>query len=305
MKIFTKIIFTVLLAIISVYVYGQQQPQFSQYMFNGLAINPAYAGSHEAISITALSRIQWVGFEGAPNTQVLSIHSPINGKNIGLGLQFSHDEIGFTNDNNLQASYAYRIKMRKGNTLAFGLQAGFSSYSIDFSKARTITNDPSQGGDVSSFLPNIGAGIFYSTPNAYLGLSSPTMLNSAVSRDGNTLFSKENHYFLIGGYVFTVNESLKIKPNFLVKAVSGSPVGFNLNLNALIKEFVWLGLSYRPPESLNFLLQFNISKQLRIGYSMDYVLDETLSQGTTTSHEFMVNYRFRINDKHVITPRYF
>ncbi len=282
---------------------GQQQAIFSQYMFNGLAINPAYAGSHESLSITALSRWQWVGFEGAPNTQTLTVHTPVRGKNIGLGLQFVRDEIGLSTENSLQTSYAYKVYFGKG-VLSMGLLAGFSRFNLHYADARVLTFDPSLT-NIQQTLPNFGAGLFYSGENAYLGLSAPVMLRSSISENGVDLFARQSHYFLTGGMIFNVNEQLKLKPNFLIRVVEGAPLGYDLNLNAVIRDMFWLGISARPPESINFLFEFQAGDQLRIGYAMDYIMDNALGLVTTTSHEFMINYRISRRDRRVVTPRYF
>ena len=213
------------------------------------------------------------------------------------------DEIGLTEENSLQTSYAYRINMNKA-TLSLGLLAGFSRYSVKYSEARVITFDPTQA-DINETLPNFGAGIFFSATNVYFGLSAPVILKSSIEREGNKVFSQTAHYFLTGGAVLTVNKNLILKPNFLIKAVTGAPLGYNINLNALIQDFLWLGVSLRPPESVNFLIEFQLTKQLRIGYTLDHILEGTLSQAATTSHEFMINYRLRLKNNQVITPRYF
>ncbi len=282
---------------------AQQLAGFSQYMFNGLAINPAYAGVHEAVSVTATSRWQWAGFEGAPNTQNLAVHAPIKDKNIGLGVQFMRDEIGFNRESAFQLNYAYRINMPKG-TLSLGLLAGLSNFSIQYADARVITADPTQV-NLNEVVPNFGAGAFYYRANAYLGISAPVLIKSTIETEQGSLFEQQSHFFITGGTVFSVSRNVKLKPNFLLKMVSGSPVGYNINLNAIFNDIFWFGVSVRPPESINFLLEFQATDQLRIGYGMDYILDEVLSQAATTSHEFMINYRFNWGNKTVITPRYF
>ncbi|WP_370087851.1 type IX secretion system membrane protein PorP/SprF [Ekhidna sp.] len=282
---------------------AQQQTMFTQYMFNGLAINPAYAGSHESISATALARVQWVGIEGAPRTQTFSVHSPIPGKNIGLGAFFAHDELGVTEQNTLYLSYAYRMQMSKG-TLSFGLQGGLRSSSINYSDLGV--NDPNLQSNISEASPNFGAGLFYSTERFYAGASIPVMMNNEIgSGDNSDVQSKQiRHFFATAGYVFDLSPVLKLKPSTLIKSVSGAPIEMDINANLIINDLVWFGLSYRSGDSIDLLFDLQINPQLRFGYAYDYTLSD-LGQVNSGSHEFMINYRFVFAKNKIVTPRYF
>ncbi len=284
---------------------SQQQVMFTQYMFNGLAINPAYAGSHEAVSMTALGRQQWVGMEGAPSTQTFSVHAPIKEKKIALGFLFLHDKIGITEQNGLYASYAYRIQFPKGGKLALGLQAGATNYAASFSKVSQ--SDPTfMGGDVNEFHPNVGFGAYYSTKRFYAGLSLPQMLNTAFDSDNPDSDSKMiRHYFITAGYVLDLNEHLKLKPNLLVKAVEGAPVEFDVNLSLLINEIFWVGGSWRSFDSFDAIFQFNLNNRFQVGYAYDFATTTELSRVNAGSHEIMLNYRIPTKRNKIITPRYF
>ena len=289
--------------------YGQQQAMFTQYMFNGLAINPAYAGSQESLSLTALGRQQWTGLDGAPSTQTLSVHSPIKNEKVALGALFVNDKIGVVRQTGFQACYAYRIQMRKG-TLSLGLQAGFTSFRSEYSTL--FVQDPNDpyfnSNDINKFLPNFGTGAYYYSERFYLGLSVPQLVSNSYKRESSNALSsvlQVRHYFLTSGYVFDINPSLKLKPSMLLKAVEGAPLALDLNANLLLKEVVWLGLSYRSFQSLSALLELQLTDQFRLGYAYDFATSSRQKGLTFGSHELMLNYRFAYTKTKVITPRYF
>ncbi len=284
---------------------AQQQAMYTQYMFNGLAINPAYAGSHDALSLTGLARIQWVGIDGAPNTQTFSAHSPVADRS-SLGLFLIHDNIGVTNQYGLYGSYAYRIPIGEGS-LSMGLQVGFNSYSIDLNQVSVQNTDPNFSVDDAGGLePNFGAGLFYSTERFYIGASVPHIVNNEfLSSDINESNARQyRHYFLTAGLVFDLGPSLKLKPNFLVKAVQGAPVEYDLNANLLIKEVLWVGVSYRTEDAISGLIEMLLTPQLRLGYAYDYTTSE-LQDFNTGSHELVLNFRFAFDKSKVLSPRYF
>lgn len=286
-------------------VMAQQQVMFTQYMFNQLALNPAYAGSHKTLSITALARKQWAGLEGAPNTLTLSVHSPIINQRIGVGLLVVNDKIGVTKQTGLYNSYSYRIPFQNGGRLAFGLQIGFTAYNAQFSKISDT--DPTFASDVREVHPNVGGGLFYNTKLFYVGLSAPQLIQNTFDKDNLDSDSKMlRHYFITTGYVFTLNRQLKLKPSLLVKAVSGAPVQFDVNLNLLMQEVLWVGLSWRSFESVDALLQFQITDKLQFGYSYDFSTTTKLSRVNSGSHEIMINYRvLNKRQSSPATPRYF
>ncbi|MEQ8903722.1 type IX secretion system membrane protein PorP/SprF [Ekhidna sp.] len=298
--------FILLIFGLSVSIHAQQQVMFTQYMFNGLVLNPAYAGSHESISLTALNRIQWVGIDGAPNTQTFSVHSPVPGKNIGLGAFFVRDNIGVTTQNNFFLSYAYRMQMSRG-ILSFGLQGGFSDTNVSYDDLGI--GDSNLSGAESTFKPNFGAGIYYLTDRFYAGASVPYIMRNSSDDEGNSLQSdisteQIQHYYITSGAVFDLSPLIKLKPSFLIKAVSGAPVEFDLNANVLFDDKLWLGVSYRSFDSIDLLLELQLNTQLRLGYAYDITTSD-LRKVNSGSHEIMLNYRFVFAKSKIVTPRYF
>lgn len=285
---------------------AQQQAMYTQYMFNGLAINPAYAGSQESLSLTALARKQWSGIEGAPSTQTFSAHSPFNEDKIGVGILLLHDKIGLTEQTAIYGSYAYKIKFNNNNkTLSFGLQAGFNHYSAEFSKVSS-TDPAFANQDVNQAQPNFGFGLYYSTEHFYAGASVPQLLNNTLGQKNNRSgYDLVRHYFFTTGYLFNLNESLKLKPTLLVKAIKGAPMELDLNTSLLIKELVWVGISWRSFKSINALLQLQLTNKLQVGYAYDIATTSELRSINAGSHEVMLNYRLGLWQDKIITPRHF
>lgn len=279
---------------------------YTQYMFNGLALNPAYAGSHGELSLTALTREQWSGLEGAPSTQTFAIHSPIKNKKISLGMVLLRDQIGVSKEHSVYGSYAYRIAMEKG-TLSMGLQVGFTSYREDLNDLLLLHRPAADFQDQkSSFLPNFGAGLFYSSERFYAGFSVPRMLQNSIDQDNPVSVAKElRHYFLTGGYLFYLSKDLKLKPNFLLKVVTGAPIQLDLNANLLIKDLIWVGLSHRIGADWNAILELQMTRKFRLGYAYDFASTTDLSAVQSGSHEFMLNYVFVKPEQRMKSPRFF
>lgn len=294
---------------------AQQQYMFTQYMFNGLAINPAYAGTDQGVSLTALGREQWLGLDGAPSTQTFSVHSPLYRREVGLGLLVSRDKIGPTQQYGVYASYAYKMELNRNTKLSLGLQAGFNQYNSDLSGLNVVTPlnqiDPIFNQNISEFLPNFGVGLYLYTRNSYLGISAPQLLTgklgTGIPANGivHPVAKQSRHYFLTGGYVFDLNRDLKLKPNILVKVVEGAPIEADLNANLYIKDVIGLGLSYRSFDSFDAIFELILNNKFRIGYSYDFATTTNLNQVQTGSHELMLNYRIQISKEMVLTPRYF
>ena len=294
-----------LLFLVSTFAHAQQQAMYTQYMFNGLAINPAYAGSQESLSLTALGRKQWLGFDGAPSTQTFSVHSPVGNRKIAWGMLLSHDNIGVTDQYAIYGMYAYRLKLAKG-TLSSGLQVGVDSYRAGLSQVRVrqTGDDFFAFDDVQGMLPNFGVGLYYSTQRFYSGFSLPRLLTNVYPGENQSRARQYQHWFFSTGYVFDINRDLKLKPNLLVKAVAGAPIEFDINANLLIKETFWVGLSYRSLASLSGLVEFQATNQFKFGYAYDYGLTD-LNQHHSGSHEIMLNYQFRFKKTKIVSPRYF
>jgi len=294
---------------------AQQDPMYTQYMFNMLPLNPAYAGSRDVVSMTALYRNQWVNLPGAPQTTTFSIDAPIKKEKIGIGINVFNDRIGIFNNTSINAMGSYRIRLKK-STLAFGIQAGATQMSANYGGVRTSNlgngGDPVFEQNFNAWLPNIGAGVYYSSDRFYVGLSLPHLLDNKISNyvknqqvvDGYFGASQFRHVFLIGGYVFQLNRDLVLKPSLIYKFVEGAPMQLDLNCNLWIYDKFGIGASYRSIDAVSLLFEVQATQQIRFGYAFDYSHTRlrTFSYG---SHEIMVRYEFGYNKSKVISPRYF
>ncbi|GAA4299598.1 PorP/SprF family type IX secretion system membrane protein [Aestuariibaculum suncheonense] len=288
---------------------AQQLPQFTQYMYNTISVNPAYAGSREALSIVGLHRSQWVGFKGGPITQTLSIHSPLRNDRIGLGLSFMEDDLGPENFTYLYGDFSYAIPTGQTGKLAFGIKGGFTQYSLD----SEFLNDPSVAEDTyfkgfsNRWSPNIGLGVYWSTNKWYLGLSTPRVLNTDRNTEEGYEALERLSYYFTGGYVFNLSDKVKFKPAYLIKATNGAPLSYDLTANFLFNEKFWLGGSYRINEqtaAIGGIVDFQISRQLRIGYAYEKAISD-IADYTTGTHEILLIYEFKFLSTKLKSPRYF
>ncbi|MDW3190809.1 MAG: type IX secretion system membrane protein PorP/SprF [Cytophagales bacterium] len=282
---------------------AQQEFMLTHYMFNGLAINPAYTGIHDGISTSFLFREQWVGFDGAPSTQVASIHSPVPNRNIGLGALFYRDQLGLSSEYGALLSYAYRIRIGHRAQLSMGLRVSNHHYQIKYEALNQSPNDFEGFGSQNQMLWNAGVGVLLHMDRAYFGISSPQLLHQKLEigyADGR-FTQRVRHYYVTAGYVFDWGRYLVLKPNLLVKGVEGAPWQLDLNLNALINSLVWVGVSYRSMDSIDGLIGLQIDPNLSVSYATDF----TLTSVASSSHEIMVNYVFNLPGQKILTPRYF
>ncbi|WGH75581.1 type IX secretion system membrane protein PorP/SprF [Tenacibaculum tangerinum] len=284
---------------------AQQDPQYTQYMYNTMNVNPAYAGSRGHTVITALGRMQWVGFEGAPNTQNLTYDTPLGYSGLGLGINLMNDEIGPSSEIYLDANVSYTIQTGYEGNLAFGLRLGGRLLNIDWSKGTSKDDEIGFQDNINRFLPTVGAGIFYYQPKWYVGLSVPNILRME-HYDAETpgeVAVERMHFFLISGYVFDINEDLKFKPAVLVKGVSGAPVSLDVSGNLLFNEKFRVGASWRWDDSISALLGFQVNDSFLIGYSYDLT---TSNYNVTNSgtHEIMLRYDVLKEIKYR-SPRFF
>jgi type IX secretion system PorP/SprF family membrane protein len=290
--------------------HAQQQATFSQYMFNGLAINPAYAGSHEVLSATALLRYQSLGLPGAPTTQSFSAHAPLLNQKIALGVLVIHDKIGVIDQTGIYGSYAYRIQYsedkHKPKVLALGLQAGVSIYEARYSELQIYnSSDPAFARDITQSKINFGFGIYYYTHKLYAGLSIPHLSSNVFDRGDNLeTITQTNPILVNGGYVIKLTRNIKFKPNMLMKFVDFAPVEIDLNGNLSFDDVLWVGVSYKALSAINVLTEVQLTNQIRIGYAYS-VTTSSLRQVDHGSHEFMVNYRFKYPKDGVLSPRHF
>ncbi|MBC5842391.1 MAG: type IX secretion system membrane protein PorP/SprF [Flavobacteriaceae bacterium] len=285
--------------------FAQQDAQFSQYMYNTINVNPAYAGSRGVMSIFALHRTQWVGLDGAPVTNTASINTPLNNSNLGLGVSIINDKIGPTDENTISADLSYTVPTSETFKLSFGLKATANLFSLDASKLNPVQSDPSIRDYNNRFTPNVGAGIYYHSDKAYVGFSIPNFIESDRYDDNEVAIFKEKiNYYLIAGYVFDLNYNLKFKPALLTKLVSGAPLQVDISGNFLINEKFTVGLAYRWSAAVNAMVGFQVTDGLYIGYGYD--LDTTrLGNYNAGSHEVFLRYDIFKNNKKITTPRFF
>ncbi len=271
---------------------AQQDPQYTQYMYNMSVINPAYATEGEDINVGALYRTQWVGTVGAPNTGSLFVHVPLQEK-IQVGLSIINDQIGnVVNETNVYADFAYILSLGSKTKLSLGVKAGASFFNTNFNDFiySDVLPDPAFANNLSKTFPNIGAGAYVFGANYYVGFSAPNLLNSKhLERDSGILANgvEEIHFFLTGGYVFELNEQLKLKPAFMTKAVSGAPLSLDLTANLLINNVLEVGAGYRFDDAVTGLANFRITPSMRIGYAYDYTLSN-LGRFNSGTHEIMI-----------------
>lgn len=308
-----KKIFTLCALFAALYGMAQQDAEYTMYRFNGLYINPAYAGSREVISATAIYRHQWVKIPKAPQTASIAIHSPMPNNNIALGLIYTHDRLGVTNTNNLMLDFAYRIPVgkKKKVKIALGLGAGFTNYNSDLDNVRTSDpNDPSfAGNNLSLWLPNVSAGVYVYSEKFFVGVAVPNLLQSALRKDfkiyetSGPAARRYTHLNASAGYVFNLGRKVKFTPSILMKYVPKyAPIDFDFNVAFVFVDRVWIGAGYRLQDSYSFMAAVNILPQLRLGYAYDLTVSK-LSPYTTGTHEIMLGFDFDFKGKRVVNPR--
>lgn len=285
--------------------FAQQDAQYTQYMYNTVNINPAYAGSRGVLSIFALHRTQWVGLDGAPTTNAVSLNTPLNSSRLGLGVSIVNDKIGPTHENTISADLAYTIPTSETWKLSFGLKATGNLFDLDVSRLNPVDSDPNLQNYNNKFTPNIGAGLYWHSSKAYLGLSVPNFIETNRYDDNEIAIYKEKiNYYLIAGYVFDLNYNLKFKPAILTKVVEGAPLQIDLSTNFMYNDKFTLGLAYRWSASVSAMAGFQVSNGLYIGYGYD--LETTkLENYNSGSHEIFLRFELFKNNKRIITPRFF
>lgn len=301
----TKIVTTFLLFISAYAATAQQDPLYSQYMFNMMGVNPAYAGNREVLSVTGMVRSQWVGVKGAPVSKLLTSDFAIKDKKVGLGFELYNDQIGIFNTTGLNVSYAYRLKFRTG-TLAMGLQGGFQVFKADYQDVQLGGDayDVAFANNVTEFKPSLGAGVFYNTDRYYVGFSAPHLFHyrAYTSSDGKNEYYQQNHWHLMGGYVFEVDHEIVVKPSFLVRMVKGAPITADINANIWFHNTISLGVSVRTSKMIVGMLEMQVNRQMRFGYAYDWTYSGVAARG---SHELMLRYEFGYEKKRMYSPRYF
>jgi type IX secretion system PorP/SprF family membrane protein len=283
---------------------AQQKVQFSQYMFNNLVINPAYAGADEALSLTFIDRRQWSGVDDAPTTQTLSGHTLFKKKHFGLGATLVNDQYGVHKNLSALTDYAYHLKVGKKSFLSMGLQAGVHNTRSDYaSLIGGVTNDPRLYANVSQTFFDFGMGVYFRSPRLHVGLSAPQLLPETLSlSDTLSVRLSRANYFLFTKYKITQNESIEYEPSVLLKYFPGLPFSYDVNINMIYRKVLTLGLSYRKRESVDFLLKAQITPQFQIGYAYDHAIGD-VARISNGSHELMVQYLFKYVETKVASPR--
>ena len=287
---------------------AQQDSQYTQYMYNTMMINPAYAGSRDCTSIFALYRNQWVGLDGAPKTASLSFHTPFEEKHIGIGAGIYHESIGPQSTNVVDVDFSYTLEFDESK-LAFGLKAAAGFYNFDRNKLNLLyPADASFDGKENIFLPNIGAGVYYYGEKYYVGFSIPYLLDTKTfsKTDERKIadVNEKQHYNLMGGYVFDLSPDFKFKPAALMKVVSGSPLQVDLSANFMYDDRFILGAAYRWSAAVSAMAGFQIDRNWFIGYAFDWETTK-LSKYSNGSHEIFLRYEFVRDIQKIISPRFF
>ena len=285
--------------------FAQQDAQFTQYMYNTINVNPAYAGSRGALSLFALHRTQWVGLDGAPVTNAVSLNTPINESNLGLGVSIINDKIGPTTENTISADLSYTIQTSEIWKLSFGIKATANLFDLDPSKLNPVdASDPSLQ-NYNKFTPNIGAGLYLHSDKAYVGISIPNFIQTNRYDDNEVAIFKEKiNYYLIAGYVFDINDYIKFKPALLTKMVKGAPLQVDVSSNFMFFDKLTLGVAYRWSASVSAMAGFQVSDGLYIGYGFDKETTN-LQKYSSGSHEIFLRYELFKNIGKITTPRFF
>lgn len=284
---------------------AQQDPQYTQYMYNMTVVNPAYAGLKDGLAINLLYRNQWSSLDGAPETFTAAVHAPV-GEKVGLGASIIRDELGPVKETNAYADFSYTLDLSGSLRLALGVKAGATFHEVGLTSLELQDpSDPFFSQNINRTYPNVGTGAFLYNDNFYVGLSVPNLLNSVhLDENGLRYGSETNHYFATAGYVFEPTENLKLKPNLMVKSAFNAPTSFDLNLNALFAEKFELGVSYRLDDSFSGIVGFHATPEFRIGYAYDAVVSE-INAVAPSSHEIILTYNILRNKKALRSPRYF
>lgn len=283
---------------------AQQDPQFTQYMYNTLSVNSAYAGSRGYFNVVGIHRSQWVGIDGAPRTQTLTLDSPI-GKKIGLGLSIINDRIGPSDEQYIDLNFSYTIRASQTHKLSFGVKGGGRLFSIDWSRGQSQNPDVLLQNIDNKILPTVGAGLYLHSEKSYIGISVPNFFTDQHFDDiQNSVAAERLHFFLIAGLVFDLNNNVKFKPATLVKHVVGAPLIVDISANFMFQERVRLGLSYRWDDSISGLAGLQITPGLLVGYAYDYTTTE-LQRFTTGSHEVMIRFELKTQEQRLKSPRFF
>lgn len=303
MKTHKYFIAIILVKLISLSIFAQQDPMYSQYMFNTLSLNPAYAGTSGKISAVLLTRHQWIGLEAAPQTQTFAIHSPLKNRT-SLGLSVIKDKAGPINNLSFQANYSYNINITNSSLLYLGLMAGVNNVNVQLADVDGVEfDDFAFSQNINAFRPIFGFGLYINNPKFYAGFSIPDILETSYTNNINA-WDHKRHYYFIAGHLANILDNLKLRSTMMARYVENSPVSADATLSVIIKDLFWIGGIYRLNDAAGLLFALQINPELRLGYSYDYSLN-VLNTTQTGSHELMISYDFAYQRTKYISPRYF
>ena len=292
------------------YSIGQQDPMYTQYIFNLQTINPAYAGSWQTMGFLALTRLQWVGFTGHPSTQTFSFQTPLMTQNVGIGFDVVADQLGSERRLMFNLDYSYRVMINDNTSLRFGLKGGFTSYTNDLSILNPypdgVSDQVLSGVSDNKLMPNVGFGLFLSSPKYYLSCSLPRLIqNNFQENTGNfNKMTEARQFYFAGGMVFNLSDNIKFKPTFMTKTIVGTPFQYDISANFLLAEKFWIGGMYRSGDAFGAIAQWIINNKFRIGYAADFTLSE-LKHYHQGIHEVMISYEIEFIKRRYVSPRYF
>lgn len=301
-----KVYLIILILFVAAPGFSQQLPQFTQYMYNTISINPAYAGSRDGFSAVGLHRSQWADFEGAPTTQTLSIHSPLSNDKVGLGLSIINDNAGYENYTYAYGDFSYRLDLSADVTLRLGLKAGMSYYNLEdelFTEP-DVLSDPYFQDQLNRWTPNFGLGFYLSSQNWYIGGSAPKLINNDNNEFSEYLALEQVHYYLTGGYVFDLTDNVKLRPTTILKATNGAPLSVDFTAAAIFNEKFYLGATYRLDDAVGGFLDVELFDGFRAGYAYEYPISD-IRPYTSGSHEVLLIYEFRFKNTRYKSPRFF
>jgi len=298
-------IFSFVLMFTTIVSFAQQDAQFTQYMYNTININPAYAGSRGALSIFALHRTQWVGLDGAPVTNAVSLNTPFYESRLGLGVSIINDKIGPIQENTISADLSYTIPTSETLKLSFGIKATANLFDLDVSRLNPVDDDPSLHDYNNKFSPNIGAGVYLHSDKAYVGLSVPNFLETnRYDANDVRIFKEKVNYYLIAGYIFDFSSYIKFKPALLTKMVKGAPLQVDVSGNFMFDDKLVVGIAYRWSAAVSAMVGFQVTEGMYLGYGYD--LETTnLDNYNSGSHEIFLRYELFRKNRKMTTQRFF
>jgi type IX secretion system PorP/SprF family membrane protein len=310
MEIIKKITLAALLIVGALFSKGQQDPMYTQYIFNLQTINPAYAGSWETIGVMALSRLQWVNFKGHPTTQTFSFQAPLKSKNVGIGLDLMLDKVGLEKKLTVGIDYSYKVLLSDITSLRFGIKGGFTNYSnnlLAYEQYPDLQSDLAfQTNIENKFMPNFGFGLYLSSEKYYFSLSLPRILENSYQLNVSnfSIKSEARQLYFAGGLIYRISDNVQFKPTFMTKSVIGAPFQYDLAANFLLAQKFWVGGMYRSGDAIGAIFQWIVNNNLRFGYAYDFTTTD-LQNYHNGIHELMISYEFNYSKRRYTSPRFF